>query len=121
MKESLKCDVDVIHKDIVANTQASAMTPKDIASAAMVAGRLSDPTRLGIIVMLDIHEQCVCDLAVLLNKTKSVVSHQLKILRDTGVVRMRKSGKIAYYSLVDPTTRQYLSIMKLLSSTKGAR
>lgn len=108
----MKCDVDVIHKDVVEMTKSLAMSPIDIANSASTVNLMSDPTRLGIIVMLDIHEQCVCDLAVLLNKTKSVISHQLKVLRDAGAVKVQKAGKISYYSLIDPTIQQYISIMK---------
>ena len=44
---------------------------------------------------------CVCDLAVLLNMTKSAISHQLKTLRLANLVKNRREGKIVYYSLTD--------------------
>ena len=51
---------------------------------------------------LDEHEMCVCDLAVLLNMTKSAISHQLRTLREANLCENRREGKIVYYSL--PTT-----------------
>jgi ArsR family transcriptional regulator len=44
---------------------------------------------------------CVCDLAVLLGMTKSAISHQLKSLRLTNLVKYEKQGKVVYYSLAD--------------------
>ena len=44
---------------------------------------------------------CVCDIANVLNMTKSSISHQLAILREAGIVRFRRSGKEVYYTLDD--------------------
>lgn len=44
---------------------------------------------------------CVCDLANVLNMTKSAISHQLRSLRDANLVKFRKSGKEVFYSLAD--------------------
>ena len=62
---------------------------------------LSDPMRLKIIMALDREELCVCDLATLLGVTRPAVSHHLRILRHLRLVRYRRDGKIAYYSLDD--------------------
>jgi len=62
---------------------------------------MSDPTRVKIITALLECELCVCDLAVLLNLTSSAVSHQLRLLRSQRLVKYRKEGKIAFYSLDD--------------------
>jgi DNA-binding transcriptional ArsR family regulator len=44
---------------------------------------------------------CVCDIAELLNMTPSAISHQLRILRNTRLVKYRKEGKSVFYSLDD--------------------
>jgi ArsR family transcriptional regulator len=62
---------------------------------------LSDPTRVKILYALSLKELCVCDIANLLGKTSSAVSHQLRLLRSQKLVKFRKQGKIAYYSLDD--------------------
>jgi ArsR family transcriptional regulator len=62
---------------------------------------LGDPTRIKIISALAQEELCVCDLANLLGMEISAVSHQLRILRAHHLVKYRKLGKFAYYSLDD--------------------
>ena len=67
---------------------------------------LSHPARLKIIHALSGNELCVCDLAVLLGSTDSAVSHQLRLLRSMRLVRYRREGKLAYYSLDDQHVHQ---------------
>jgi len=62
---------------------------------------LGDSTRAKIMWALDESEMCVCDLAVLLQMTKSAISHQLRSLRQSNLVKYRKEGKVVYYSLSD--------------------
>lgn len=62
---------------------------------------MGDGTRIQLLWALDECEMCVGDLAVLLNMTKSAVSHQLKVLRTAKLVKTTKQGKNVYYSLDD--------------------
>lgn len=62
---------------------------------------LGDATRLRIVAALADTELCVCDLALALGVSSSVVSHSLRALRHMRLVRYRKVGKIAYYALDD--------------------
>jgi ArsR family transcriptional regulator len=62
---------------------------------------LGDPTRTKIISALLQEELCVCDLAALIGISQSAISHQLRVLRNTNLVKYRKDGRIAYYSLDD--------------------
>jgi DNA-binding transcriptional ArsR family regulator len=79
-----------------------AMKPETVFTAlAETFKTLSDPTRVKILYALSLNELCVCDLANLLGKTSSAVSHQLRLLRNQKLVKFRKDGKIAYYSLDD--------------------
>ena len=52
-----------------------------------------DGTRIRIMAALNCREMCVCDIAVLLDMTKSAVSHQLKVLRDNNLVKFQKKRK----------------------------
>lgn len=61
----------------------------------------SDESRLKIISVLRNQEVCVCDLASVLGMTKSAVSHQLKILKLSMLVKSRREGKHIFYSLRD--------------------
>lgn len=60
-----------------------------------------DSTRIGILCALLNGEMCVYDLAELLGIGQSAVSHQLRLLRASGLVRARKDGKNVYYALDD--------------------
>jgi ArsR family transcriptional regulator len=69
---------------------------------------LSDPTRVRIISTLAGQELCVFDLARLLGLSGSAISHQLRLLRGQRLVKYRKEGKIAFYSLDDDHIRNLL-------------
>lgn len=62
---------------------------------------MGDGTRIQLLWALEESEMCVGDLAVLLNMTKSAVSHQLKVLRSAKLVRAQKKGKNVFYALDD--------------------
>lgn len=71
-----------------------------IALAAMFK-LLGDPTRVRILEALAHAELCVCELTAVLGLTQSAVSHQLRLLRAAKLVRYRREGKNAFYSLDD--------------------
>lgn len=62
---------------------------------------LGDPTRVKILTTLEIKELCVNEICECLDMTKSAVSHQLRVLRQSKLVKYRKVGKEVYYSLDD--------------------
>jgi DNA-binding transcriptional ArsR family regulator len=62
---------------------------------------LGDPTRVRILDALSRTELCVGDLAAQLGLTESAVSHQLRLLRSTRIVRTRRDGRMIYYALDD--------------------
>lgn len=70
----------------------------EVASFFKIVG---DPTRTKILSILDKNELCVCDIANLLNMTKSSISHQLKTLKEASIVKSKKDGKEVYYTLDD--------------------
>ncbi|MFX0053187.1 MAG: ArsR/SmtB family transcription factor [Candidatus Hermodarchaeota archaeon] len=73
---------------------------------------LSGETRIKILLALSEAELCVCDLSEILGMSPSAVSHQLRGLRDGGMVRFRREGKEIYYSLeiehLEPILEQVL-------------
>jgi ArsR family transcriptional regulator len=85
----------------VRRTQRVMKPPRAIADLAETFKVLGDPTRLRIVYALAQEELCVCDLATVLGVSQSGVSHSLRALRQMRLVRYRKAGKIAYYSLDD--------------------
>ena len=64
-----------------------------------------DSTRIRILFVLFEAEVCVCDLAKALNMTQSAISHQLRILKQSKLVKSRRDGKSIFYSLADEHVR----------------
>jgi ArsR family transcriptional regulator len=104
------CDCKIIHNDIVEKVKASLPQPETLFDVADFFRVLGDSTRIGILYALSKEEMCGCDICTLLNMTQSAVSHQLRILKQTGLVKYRRDGKIVYFRLADDHVRD---IMKL--------
>jgi ArsR family transcriptional regulator len=69
----------------------------------------ADSTRIKILYVLLCSEMCVCDIASLLNITQSAISHQLRILKQSELVKSRRDGKTIFYSLSDGHIKTILS------------
>jgi DNA-binding transcriptional ArsR family regulator len=81
--------------------RAALLKPETVGALADIFKVLGDPTRVRILDVLSRGELCVCHLAQTLGLTESAVSHQLRLLRNTRVVRSRREGRLIYYSLDD--------------------
>jgi len=108
MKTQYTCDCEVIHEGVVSRVRESMPDGNDFYALANLYKVFSDNTRVKILWALTREKMCVCDLAVLLDMTKSAISHQLKTLRLAGLVKYDKQGKEAYYSLVDNNAKAIL-------------
>ena len=95
------CEGEVIHEDVVKRVKATFPKDEMIFDLADFYKIFGDTTRVKILYALDKEELCVCDISALLGMTISAVSHQLKILRDSNLVKTRRNGKVVYYSLAD--------------------
>ena len=111
-KNELLCDCDVIHEDVVSEVRSKMLDEEILLLMADFYKALSDSTRIKIIDVLDEGELCVCDISVLLNMTKSAVSHQLKNLKELNLIKARKQGKEVYYSLADNHVKEVFEISK---------
>lgn len=100
-KKELMCDCNIIHQNAVNIALKNKPKAKELENLTTLFKILGDSTRTKILWILDHHEMCVCDIANVLNMTKSSISHQLAILREAGIVRFRRSGKEVYYTLDD--------------------
>ena len=100
-KEQSVCDCHAINEEVVERVRNAMPLSSDFYSLANLYKMFSDNTRLRILWALSCEDMCVCDLAVLLGMTKSAISHQLKFLRLTNLVKYDKQGKVVYYSLAD--------------------
>lgn len=95
------CQERAIHPEALARVQREMPAPETIIALAETFKALADPSRTRILFALSRAELCVCDLAELLGLSVSAVSHQLRHLRELKLVKYRREGKMAYYSLDD--------------------
>ncbi len=79
----------------------------DLAELFKVFG---DSTRIKILYAMFETELCVNDIARLLNLSQSSVSHQLRILKTSKLVKFRREGKSVFYSLDDEHIKLILSM-----------
>ena len=105
MKHEVKnlpiCESEEHHLEAVAESRGRMPDEETIYELSDFFKIFGDSTRMRILFALDGAPLCVCDLADLLGMTKSAVSHQLKILRQSDLVSYRKVGKNVYYTLAD--------------------
>lgn len=103
------CEAVEIHKDlldIVNKTMPDETELYDLAELFKVFG---DSTRIRILFVLFEAEVCVCDIAEALGMTQSAISHQLRILKQSKLVKSRREGKSVFYSLADGHVRTIIA------------
>jgi ArsR family transcriptional regulator len=79
---------------------------------------LSHPLRLRILDVLKDGERSVTEIAVALNKTQPLTSHQLSIMRGRGVLTTRRMGPNVYYSVKN---RAALGLLDCIRKAKTGR
>ncbi|MBA2736416.1 MAG: winged helix-turn-helix transcriptional regulator [Pyrinomonadaceae bacterium] len=95
------CEAEFVDERKVKRVQKAMKRTEAIALLAETFKILGDSTRIKIAFALSKEELCVCDLANLLGASQSAVSHSLRVLRQMRLVKFRKEGRIAFYSLDD--------------------
>ena len=103
------CEITQVHRGAV--DQVRQVLPPDevLSDLADLFKIFGDSTRIKILYALLRSELCVCDIADLLGLTQSAISHQLRVLRSSKLVKFRRDGKTLYYSLADDGTRGRVS------------
>lgn len=96
-----QCECNIIHEEVIAAVRKHMPDEEVLLDLADLFKMFGDSTRIKIISALLHSEMCVCDIAALLGMTKSAISHQLRSLRQTKLVKFRREGKVVYYSLDD--------------------
>src|SRR5512142_770710 len=95
-----RCALECLHPGAVRPILPRLLSPDGATGAAAWFATLADPTRARILQALSLApELCVCDLAFALSMSVSALSHQLRYLRERGIVRRRRDGRVAFYSL----------------------
>lgn len=98
---NMNCDCNVIHEDTVNKTKENMLDDITLNKLTEFFKILGDFTRTKILSVLDNNEMCVCDIANVLNMTKSSISHQLNTLKENNIVKSRRVGKEVFYTLDD--------------------
>ena len=96
-----RTDCTVIHQDVVDHVKERMPDDEVLLDLADTFKLFSDSTRLKILYALTEAEMCVCDISVLLGMSKSSVSHQLQVLKQSNLIKYRKAGRVVYYSVAD--------------------
>ena len=110
MKDAEICDCNVIHEAIVNQTKEKMLDNDFINEISLFFKILGDNTRVKILFALDNNEMCVCDIANVLNMTKSSISHQLSFLKQNNIVKCNRVGKEVYYSLDDEHVKEVFEV-----------
>lgn len=96
------CDEFRYHEEVVEKLRGDLPDAESVAEAGEFFSALGGRTRLLILYCLSrTEEMCVCDLAGALELELSTVSHQLRRLRNAGLVTYRREGKMAFYRVTD--------------------
>lgn len=105
------CTVRIVDHDRVAAARSRMILDEEAHQLTELFRLLGDPTRVRILYALaEVGELCVCDIAAVVDAPETSVSHALRLLRASGVVRNRKSGRMVYYSLDDVHVRMLLDV-----------
>ena len=95
------------------NTKTTAIPDEDVvASLSELFKALGDPTRVKILSCLQTSDMNVGDIADKLGMTTSAVSHQLRLLKQSKLVRYRREGRMAYYMLADDHVKTIIGMAK---------
>ncbi len=100
-KKNSGCEINYVNKKSVNRVNKSMKNQEVIVKLAETFKVLGDPTRTKIVYALSKEELCVCDLTSIMGISQSGVSHQLRVLRNMDLVKYRREGRVAYYSLND--------------------
>ncbi|MDO4581697.1 MAG: metalloregulator ArsR/SmtB family transcription factor [Bacillota bacterium] len=104
------CDCEIIHEQEVEQARRAMPDAGELARTVALFRLLGDMTRLKLVAALQGRELCVCDLAALLQMSKSAVSHQLSELRRQQLVKFRRDGKFVFYSLDDEHVEEIIAM-----------
>ena len=110
MKDVEICDCNMIHEAIVNQTKEKMLDNDFINEISLFFKILGDNTRVKILFALYNNEMCVCDIANVLNMTKSSISHQLSFLKRNNIVKCNRVGKEVYYSLDDEHVKEVFEV-----------
>ncbi len=104
------CGRNAEHEMVVARAKEGILSAADVEKVCKIFHLLSDPSRLKIVYELLNGALCVYHLTELCSTTQSAVSHQLRILRDNGIVKSKRKGQFVEYSIADAHVRAIIEM-----------
>lgn len=110
MNTTMYCDREREHEAAVQRAREGILSGADVEKISKIFQMLSDPGRLKIVLALLNGEMCVYHLTEISGGSFSGVSHQLRVLRDNGVVRSKRMGKNVEYSIADTHVRKIVEM-----------
>lgn len=99
-----------LHKDLISTVNADMPEEEMLYDLAELFRIFADSTRIKILYVLFEAEMCVGDIAELLKTSPSAVSHQLRVLKQSKLVKFRREGKTIFYSLADDHVRTIIDM-----------
>lgn len=109
-RRSDTCSVPQVDSAAVSAALAARSDSVVVDRACSAFSALGDPTRFRLLEALLDGELCVCDLAEVVGVSQSAVSHQLRLLRDRGLVAFTREGQRVVYRLADAHVRDLIAI-----------
>ena len=105
-----RCEIYCFDEAKVQRAQSSLEDTNFIDTSQMFKA-LADPTRLKIAyALLKESELCVCDVANIIHASPATASHHLRLLRNMGLAKYRKEGKMVFYSLDDDHVEELIRL-----------
>ncbi|WP_413382092.1 ArsR/SmtB family transcription factor [Alkalihalobacillus sp. 1P02AB] len=112
------CEVFCFDEEKV-ETVSNKMKQVELSPVAAIFKALSDPTRLKITYALTQEDElCVCDVANIIGATTATTSHHLRLLKNLGITKSRKEGKLVFYAIDDNHIKE-LVVTALIHSEEG--
>ena len=104
------CEENLVHQDAVEQVRGLLPPDETLYDLAELFKIFGDSTRVKILYALLESELCVCDIAKLMEVSQSAVSHQLRVLKASKLVKFRREGKAVFYSLDDDHVRSMIAL-----------
>ncbi|RKQ29072.1 ArsR/SmtB family transcription factor [Oceanobacillus halophilus] len=102
------CEITCIDEEKVTSVRQN-LSEQNTLEVAKIFKALSDDTRIKIAYALSMeNELCVCDVANIVGATTATASHHLRLLRNIGLAKYRKNGKLVFYSIDDEHVKQLI-------------
>lgn len=104
------CEEHCVHQEVISEVRSKLPEVEELYDLAEFFKVFGDTTRIRILYVLFEAEMCVCDIAEMLSMTPSAISHQLRLLKQSRLVKSRRDGKTIYYSLADDHVRSIIDM-----------